>query len=552
MLTTIALPFLLAGPGPGLPLATEAQVGAATSPFTALLQATTLPAPAPTPAPAEFALPALTGHAAASGSGAGEAGRSPAILPLGIRAPEIPVALDAVTRAAVAPHQARLAPQPPAGDPARVAAAPSLQPRGQDVPQVQPDGAVLLHPVPDGRSPQPIASAPELPKQVAATNEETDDDRIREALALPAEPVVLMQPALLTPSAAPTQPVLPVPSSPAVTDRSTQPLLPASSVVQTMPDQPASSAPSTEPGLPATPAETDQPTSLVLPDAPATAIAMGFQTAAVLEVAPQPAFAGLKPLAAPSANEAAAGRGKASREHARPMPVATMVSPGENAPQAEAVSGASAPSTPAMLQQGAVPEAATAASTLPEIPVSAELRPDLPAFSQEQVASPAVRMAPVADARPGELPGFVPQLRATATFTGAEHVTARLFAHQAEEGGSRLTIELDPVELGSIEVSLQRDERGTASATFTVERPETLQLLQRDTRTLVDLLAGAGFSVDSGSLGFELRQEQQEARQQHQPAAHHHAQRGRADGEGRPGTGPAPPPLSRGLLDLRV
>jgi flagellar hook-length control protein FliK len=132
-------------------------------------------------------------------------------------------------------------------------------------------------------------------------------------------------------------------------------------------------------------------------------------------------------------------------------------------------------------------------------------------------------------------------------------VTARLMIADGGDG-RRLRIELSPAELGRVEVSLRLDDRGNAAALFTVDRPETLQLLQRDARAVTELLATAGFSVDQGGLGFLLRD-------------------GAGD-MGRPGqqpqAGPAPRPRpgsraanadhptlsaawsSRGLLDLHV
>lgn len=130
-------------------------------------------------------------------------------------------------------------------------------------------------------------------------------------------------------------------------------------------------------------------------------------------------------------------------------------------------------------------------------------------------------------------------------------VTARLLA-QRDGDGSRMTIELDPAELGSVEVALQLDDRGTAAATFVVERAETLQLLQRDTRTLLDLLAGAGFKLDPGDVGFQLRDgQQQDARRQ--PGAAYVPESDRQGGPSRM-SGALQPTLTsgRGLLDLRV
>ena len=133
-------------------------------------------------------------------------------------------------------------------------------------------------------------------------------------------------------------------------------------------------------------------------------------------------------------------------------------------------------------------------------------------------------------------------------------MTARLTVGDGGDG-RRLRIELSPADLGRVEVSLRLDDQGNAAALFTVDRPETLQLLQRDARAVTELLATAGFSVDQGGLGFLLRDGAEDmGRPGQQPQA----------GPGprpRPGPGAAegdhpPPPAtawsSRGLLDLRV
>lgn len=127
-------------------------------------------------------------------------------------------------------------------------------------------------------------------------------------------------------------------------------------------------------------------------------------------------------------------------------------------------------------------------------------------------------------------------------------VSARLVL--GEDGGSNsLRIDLEPADLGRVEVSLRLDDGGVASATFTVDRPETLQLLQRDARTVGDLLGSAGFTVPQGALGFTLRD---------QPGGTPWSERGgrAAPGgtptRGEPTTGAAAPRSPRGLLDLRV
>jgi flagellar hook-length control protein FliK len=70
---------------------------------------------------------------------------------------------------------------------------------------------------------------------------------------------------------------------------------------------------------------------------------------------------------------------------------------------------------------------------------------------------------------------------------------------------SKLTVELSPVELGRIQVKLKIDEENRVSATVTVERAGTLELLQKDARALERALQEAGLKTDSSSLSFTLQ-----------------------------------------------
>lgn len=69
----------------------------------------------------------------------------------------------------------------------------------------------------------------------------------------------------------------------------------------------------------------------------------------------------------------------------------------------------------------------------------------------------------------------------------------------------KLTVDLSPVELGRIQVKLRIDEDNHVAATVSVERPGTLELLQRDSRALERALQEAGLKTDSGSLSFSLQ-----------------------------------------------
>jgi flagellar hook-length control protein FliK len=90
--------------------------------------------------------------------------------------------------------------------------------------------------------------------------------------------------------------------------------------------------------------------------------------------------------------------------------------------------------------------------------------------------------------------------------TPADQVSIRLI-HAVAEGKRAIQMHLHPAELGSIDVKMQwQGDRLTAQ--FTVDRPETLQLLQREVPALERSLGQAGVNVDSGSLSFSLRQQQ--------------------------------------------
>lgn len=77
---------------------------------------------------------------------------------------------------------------------------------------------------------------------------------------------------------------------------------------------------------------------------------------------------------------------------------------------------------------------------------------------------------------------------------------------QIHQGQSRFTIRLDPPELGRVDVKMQVDAAGGVSARLVVDRPETLDLFQRDQRTLERALAQAGLDSARTHLEFSLRQ----------------------------------------------
>jgi flagellar hook-length control protein FliK len=121
-------------------------------------------------------------------------------------------------------------------------------------------------------------------------------------------------------------------------------------------------------------------------------------------------------------------------------------------------------------------------------------------------------------------------------------------------GDEALTIALDPVELGRVEVSIgQGKEAGQLR--IVAERPETLALLQRDQRELDRALNQAGLGDMARSLSFSLASDQ--GRQQ-QYGAQERGQRrasfaiGGVEGEAAMPGLPAPLRNATSLIDIAV
>jgi len=66
-------------------------------------------------------------------------------------------------------------------------------------------------------------------------------------------------------------------------------------------------------------------------------------------------------------------------------------------------------------------------------------------------------------------------------------------------------IRLNPAELGRIEVKMEVSDDGHVRAVLAVDKPETLDLMQRDPRALERALQAAGLKTDQDSLNFSLR-----------------------------------------------
>ena len=87
---------------------------------------------------------------------------------------------------------------------------------------------------------------------------------------------------------------------------------------------------------------------------------------------------------------------------------------------------------------------------------------------------------------------------------------------RAMDGLQRFEIRLDPDELGRIDVRLDIAGDGGIKAHLTVDRVETLALLQRDARTLERAFEQAGLNTGNGGLQFSLGSDRPQGGRQQQ------------------------------------
>jgi flagellar hook-length control protein FliK len=78
------------------------------------------------------------------------------------------------------------------------------------------------------------------------------------------------------------------------------------------------------------------------------------------------------------------------------------------------------------------------------------------------------------------------------------------------EGADKINIKLQPANLGKVEVRMEIGKDGILTANVIAERPETLELLQRDVRGLEKVLQEGGLKTDTQSFNFSLKEHAQQ------------------------------------------
>lgn len=77
------------------------------------------------------------------------------------------------------------------------------------------------------------------------------------------------------------------------------------------------------------------------------------------------------------------------------------------------------------------------------------------------------------------------------------------------DGMDRITLQLEPADLGRVEIKMDIAADGRTQLSFVVDKAETLDALSRDARSLERSLQESGIKADAGSMQFNLRQQPQ-------------------------------------------
>lgn len=197
---------------------------------------------------------------------------------------------------------------------------------------------------------------------------------------------------------------------------------------------------------------------------------------------------------------------------------AVFSSEGESVSQAGFRPGGLRPTVDAPLQDGvarpvAAPSGGLAApaagqsqavSVAPSAARGSEAAEDLPdlAAALFRAEEPTVRTA-------APQPALQPDRAAPSRPAAAVQVADGVLKASSSPGG-RFAFVLSPADLGRVEVILTRGD-GHHAAAVIVDRPETLDAIRAEARTLERILAEAGMDVRSGSVSFALREGRDEA-----------------------------------------
>ncbi len=130
--------------------------------------------------------------------------------------------------------------------------------------------------------------------------------------------------------------------------------------------------------------------------------------------------------------------------------------------------------------------------------LTAQVPPDLP--------------EPVAQSTPPMATAAAPEASPHAAPPAAQIAPALVQLGHAPDGAQRLTVRLDPPELGHVQVRIDRLPEAPARVEITVEKAETLTLLLRDQPQLQRALDQAGVPAEGRAITFHIASPESAAR----------------------------------------
>jgi flagellar hook-length control protein FliK len=271
-------------------------------------------------------------------------------------------------------------------------------------------------------------------------------------------------------------------------------------------------------GVPAPPAAQSAPTPQSPPDVTATPIpkpeemlaASSLQAAAQAALAPMDKSVTPKNASASEAKPSAEARSSGPRDARAAAPADSTAVPAntndapernvDNTPANAPVnaSGNAPGNAPAPTGHTAKDEPAGAAANLSEPAPAINPLANHAAF--EIPAAAAANAPPAAADAPVKLSFTAPNAANVPSFDAL----ALKIAARSSDGDNNFSIRLDPLDLGRIEVNLNVRSDGHARAELSADKPQTLELLQKDAPALERALKDAGLNL-AGGLAFSLK-----------------------------------------------
>jgi len=152
----------------------------------------------------------------------------------------------------------------------------------------------------------------------------------------------------------------------------------------------------------------------------------------------------------------------------------------------------------------AVPVGSSVAAEVDEIP-SAALQ-SLPGKVEAQADAAAPEPAPIASAAPAQTQAGTPSADPAAVVRGSPETVARLASdiiRKLEGKTTRFDVQLDPLGLGKVDVSIEINADGRLSAALTFDSAQAAADLRGRATELRQALEKAGFELTDASLSFD-------------------------------------------------